>query len=1229
MPIQMVCDSTPSLVSAAIRDALHSTGGTANGRPNGGLSNGIALNGTSGPSNTQTATSKQQQPLPFRRTVSAQIDNELDQHDEPEDGGQNDLVECISQSLRQGQQVKPIAYEEGPSYTTSLDKLKSKYIVLKATTPNDSTTGSGGSLSNSGNTSSSSSSFGTGLSKASTGGAPNSLLTMNGGSLKFSAPSSQSPSGAKSANVLQQQNGVPASASNSAAGRMDTNTLPTPKRTLFPRENVQIGWKTTGRKWLVGAGMMNMGNTCYLNSTLQALFHVPAIANWLLSDEPHRAKCDDGGSGGSCIICAMAKTLLESQSNQTAFRPYLVYSKLRLVCKHLVPGRQEDAHEFLRYLVEAMEKSYLGRSKNSKELDQYSKETTPLNQILGGYLRSEVKCLSCQHVSTTFQHFEDILLDIRKANSIDEALELYFARERLEEMGYKCEACKRRVAATKQFSLERAPFVLCVQLKRFSMLGAKINKHVELRSKLDLTPYSSPAMRSNGGKLTYRLTSMVTHLGSTQHCGHYTAIGHTDAGGYHVFDDSSVRPIGIHHVMSTNAYILFYELESMAAGAVGLPNGICRPKATVSVGQPSSTATLTSMGHLSNGTTPTGFGNGGSGSTGGGSSSGGGGGSGGTPGKVTNSSPLRVLGSSGGNGSAGGLFPSKLEQKPGFIGPVLPTASTSTNSSHPSATVTTIASKSAAGNVSASSSATTATTSVTSSNSSSGREFATFSSPSSTASTLSNASPLCSPKKQQQETTSSSKIPKLPDINARSTTPLNGVHCEAKVKSLSTPLLASMPKLPLSSPSKSLDNSNGTGGSAVISLVPYDSDDTSSTSDDEDKDEKEQIRSGTGKSLVLTNGGSTAAKRAKSNGSASSFANGKRSLKSDKEVKDDEVDDEEDDDNDDEERTSTSSSRSPQMIKTKAGLWKVSKSSKADQLSYPDSGSASSSKSSSPTTSGVSSPTSSPGQKQQKVLQRNGSFGSSGGDAITPLGNGHRHTQNGAIGKKNSCATNGHHSNGAVGNRSSSPGGDGNGSGSGGNGALAVQMLMKYSHRGYGAPVKSWNGQQTAMERELANERREERKRQIEEDRETEMDRGRTKKTKAGASGGGSNNNSGANSGGNNPFQQYQNHQTGGTVGGGKWTGNGGNRNHFHNHHQNNYRGVGANGGGGGGYYQHGNGNRHHGTGGNGGFRTGGRRFGGRNGGGFHSKAHHHHQRSESGGGMASGGGNSNGFYHR
>lgn len=192
--------------------------------------------------------------------------------------------------------------------------------------------------------------------------------------------------------------------------------------------------------------MTNVGNTCYLNSTLQALFHVPALANWLMSDSIHRENCEEiHGNQGGCIICAMGKTLMASQSNQQPIKPWLVYSKLRLVCKHLVPGRQEDAHEFLRYLIEAMEKAFLLRFKNSKEFDQLVKETTPLNQILGGYIKTAVRCLTCGHVSTTFQHFEDILLDIRKANTVEEALEGYFARERLEDMGYRCESCKKKV----------------------------------------------------------------------------------------------------------------------------------------------------------------------------------------------------------------------------------------------------------------------------------------------------------------------------------------------------------------------------------------------------------------------------------------------------------------------------------------------------------------------------------------------------------------------------------------------------------------------------------------------------------------------------------------------------------------------------------------------------------------------------------------------------------------
>ncbi|CAH2091070.1 unnamed protein product [Euphydryas editha] len=331
--------------------------------------------------------------------------------------------------------------------------------------------------------------------------------------------------------------------------------LPKPKRVLFPVEKVQLGWQST---WAVGAGIQNVGNTCYLNSTLQALFHAPAFANWLVSESIHAEKCNQQEA---CVICGMRATLMATQkSGGVPIKPWQVYSKLRLICRHLTLGRQEDAHEFLRYLVEAMEKSYLSRFINSDKLDQYSKETTPLNQILGGYLRSTVRCLTCHHLSTTYQHFQDLLLDIRKHSTLDEALDSFFSRERLEDLGYKCGACNKKVSATKQFFIERAPMVLCIALKRFSLAGGKLSKHVQFRKKINLNKYMYN--KNNPQQLSYKLVSLVTHLGPSQNCGHYTAIGQAPNGNYYQFDDSCVRPLPLSAVLGTNAYIMFFEKDN-------------------------------------------------------------------------------------------------------------------------------------------------------------------------------------------------------------------------------------------------------------------------------------------------------------------------------------------------------------------------------------------------------------------------------------------------------------------------------------------------------------------------------------------------------------------------------------------------------------------------------------------------------------------------------------------
>ncbi|XP_013107219.2 ubiquitin carboxyl-terminal hydrolase 36 isoform X2 [Stomoxys calcitrans] len=507
MPVSVVCETTAN-VNAALREELFGSAGS--GSSCSAAANAKVVATDDGKTNGSSASG---------------LDDSESLHGK--------LVASAKRVL-----LSKIEYEEVSNYGQSvLETLKSKYIVLKPTSGLNNSQGNGRSSPATCNNNNNNNGA-NGDSSSSTADANGNATTTNtSGSATTNGGTATTP-GKK----IQQ----------------NPNELPAPKRILYPRENVRIGWKATGRKWDVGVGMMNVGNTCYLNSTLQALFHVPSMANWLMSDSAHMERCESTDSG--CIICAMAKTLQASQNSQSAIRPYFVYSKLKSICKHLVMGRQEDAHEFLRYLVEAMEKSYLSRFRNYKELDQYSKETTPLNQILGGYLKTSVKCLSCQHVSVTFQHFQDLLLDIRKADTIDEALEGYFARERLEDMGYKCEACKKKVSATKQFSLDRAPIALCIQLKRFSMLGTKINKQITIKPRLDLTKFAS--RKIPGEQLTYRLVAMVTHLGASQHCGHYTAIGLTESGTYYNYDDSYVRPISIQNVCNTNAYIIFYEMDT-------------------------------------------------------------------------------------------------------------------------------------------------------------------------------------------------------------------------------------------------------------------------------------------------------------------------------------------------------------------------------------------------------------------------------------------------------------------------------------------------------------------------------------------------------------------------------------------------------------------------------------------------------------------------------------------
>ena len=64
-----------------------------------------------------------------------------------------------------------------------------------------------------------------------------------------------------------------------------------------------------------------------------------------------------------------------------------MFASLLAIAKHFRQGRQEDAHEFLRYFVDGLQKSCLHGY--PPKLDPHSKATTAVHQILGGYHRSQ------------------------------------------------------------------------------------------------------------------------------------------------------------------------------------------------------------------------------------------------------------------------------------------------------------------------------------------------------------------------------------------------------------------------------------------------------------------------------------------------------------------------------------------------------------------------------------------------------------------------------------------------------------------------------------------------------------------------------------------------------------------------------------------------------------------------------------------------------------------------
>uniref|UniRef100_A0A8C5Q3A8 ubiquitinyl hydrolase 1 n=1 Tax=Leptobrachium leishanense TaxID=445787 RepID=A0A8C5Q3A8_9ANUR len=327
-----------------------------------------------------------------------------------------------------------------------------------------------------------------------------------------------------------------------------TDGIPPPHKVLFPADKLSMKWERVSR---VGAGLQNLGNTCFLNSTIQCLTYTPPLANYLLSKE-HSRNCQQGGF---CMLCIMQNHLIQAFANSgNAIKPVSFIRELKKIARHFRFGSQEDAHEFLRYTIDAMQKACLN---GYAKLDRQSQATTLVHQIFGGYLRSRVKCSVCKSVSDTYDPYLDIALEIRQAMNIVRALELFVKSDILSgENAYMCAKCKKKVPASKRFSVHRASNVLTLSLKRFANFsGGKITKDVGYPEFLNIRPYMS---QNTGEPVMYALYAVLVHSGYSCHAGHYYCYVKASNGQWFQMNDSLVHASNIKVVLNQQAYVLFY-----------------------------------------------------------------------------------------------------------------------------------------------------------------------------------------------------------------------------------------------------------------------------------------------------------------------------------------------------------------------------------------------------------------------------------------------------------------------------------------------------------------------------------------------------------------------------------------------------------------------------------------------------------------------------------------------
>jgi ubiquitin C-terminal hydrolase len=328
------------------------------------------------------------------------------------------------------------------------------------------------------------------------------------------------------------------------------------------------------------SGLSNLGNTCFINSTMQIISHTYEL-NELLNSETFKNKIKNKYDSALLVEWDNLRQLLWKE--QCVVSPGKFFKTIQKLAEiknlDMFTGySQNDLPEFLLFVINCFHNSVAREIKmtisgvSENETDNiaikcfemikqtYSKEYSEIWNLFYAVHISEIISLdNGKQLSIKPEPFFIINLPIptdNKSPTIIDCFDKYVEGEILDgDNAWYNEDINQKVDVKKKISFWSFPNILVIDFKRFNSRNQKNQILITFPlNNLDLSKYVIGYKKNS---YNYELYGVCNHSGGVLG-GHYSSYVKNANGKWYHFNDTSVSEINSDSLISPKAYCLFY-----------------------------------------------------------------------------------------------------------------------------------------------------------------------------------------------------------------------------------------------------------------------------------------------------------------------------------------------------------------------------------------------------------------------------------------------------------------------------------------------------------------------------------------------------------------------------------------------------------------------------------------------------------------------------------------------